>query len=166
MARWIPVLVRLEDLDKVTRLLSDLELTRGEEDAADEVDVEAPAPSAGTPHAPKPVWSLQDLQRLAEGSTATTTRWARAMDVCAEVPETFLPTSEVARRAGMSIAEWRDAPRKISRHLKAHFPDVPRDQNDKAVWPLRAKTVPEHPGEVSWAMSAEMAHLWKQVRRA
>ena len=82
-------------------------------------------------------WSVEDLARLAEGRTATTQRWARAMDVLVDAgPGTWLPTSQVARRSGMSINEWRDAPRKISRHLKVRYPNVPRDENGHAHWPL------------------------------
>lgn len=171
MSRWIPVLVRLEHLEAVTRFIGELEASRGADNVGDMIEfVEA----TGGVHSfaaerraeldARPSWTLEDLQRLARGETATTERWARALDVCAAAPETYLPTSEIARRSGMTIAQWRDAPRKIARHLKAQYPHVPRDEKGDAVWPLLAKSVPEHPGEVSWAITSEMARLWKQVR--
>jgi len=45
-------------------------------------------------------------------SYATTERFTRAMDVCVlalEACEHWLPTTEVARRGGMGVNEWRDA---------------------------------------------------------
>jgi hypothetical protein len=46
----------------------------------------------------------------------------------AEEPKKSLPTSEIAKRAGMTINEWRDVPRKITRLLRAHFPGFPRGE--------------------------------------
>lgn len=171
MTRWIPVLVRLEDLEAVSRFIGGLESSRTD-DQGDEVTqlvgsqsvAEATSDVGADGLTSRVSWSYEDLERLAKGETATTARWTRALDVCAAVPETFLPTSEIAKRSGMSIAEWRDAPRKITRHLKANYPNVPRDENGDAYWPLQAKSVPEYPGEVSWAITSDMARLWKQVR--
>lgn len=169
MSRWIPVLVRLEDYDTVTRLVAERELERPDNDFDQAVQL-AEVPSAEARVAEpgelseRPLWSVEDLRRLAEGTTDTTERWTRALDVCAEQPGTYLPTSEVARRTGMSIPQWRDAPRKITRHLNKHYPNVPRDRRGDPVWPLHAKTRPEHPSEVSWAISPEMAVLWRQAR--
>ncbi|RYF60612.1 MAG: hypothetical protein EOO27_05230 [Comamonadaceae bacterium] len=86
--------------------------------------------------------------------------------MCCEHPGTYLPTSKVAELSGMTITEWRDAPRKISRHLKAHFSDVPVSAKGALSWPLSAETMPEHPGEVSWMATAETAKRWEQVRDA
>ena len=171
MSRWIPVLVRLEDLDLVTRYLGELEASRDDSyvDAMVELTQSGSDPavvsrSESTELDSRPSWNLEDLRRLARGETATTSRWAKALDVCASTPETYLPTSEIAARSGMSIREWRDAPRKITRHLRVNYPNAPRDSQGNAVWPLHAKSVPEHPGEVSWAITSEMASLWKEVR--
>lgn len=171
MSKWIPVLVRLEDLEAITRLIGELESSRTEYDVDQSIEFVESHSDAGATATDRPAelasrvsWTSEDLQRLAKGETATTARWARALDVCASSPETYLPTSEIAKRSGMTIAEWRDAPRKITRHLKANYPNVPRDEKGDAVWPLRAKSVPENPGEVSWAITSDMARLWKQVR--
>lgn len=171
MSKWIPVLVRLEDLDLVTSYIGELEASRDDShlDPMIELTHSGSDPAQVSLSEPteldsRPSWDLEDLQRLAKGETATTSRWARALDVCASSPETYLPTSEVAKRSGMSIREWRDAPRKITRHLRVNYPNVPRESDGNAVWPLHAKSVPEHPGEVSWAISSEMARLWKEVR--
>ena len=177
MSRYMPVLVRLEDVERVTRLLRELEESRpaDEDPAVDLTRPRAASPAqtsatvgVDTARPPElvdvPTWSVEDLRRLAEGTTATTRRWTLALDVCAAEPETYLQTSEIARRSGMSVAEWRDAPRKITRHMRANYPDVPKDENGDAIWPLHAKTLPEHRNEVSWAITQEMAELWKQVR--
>lgn len=111
-------------------------------------------------------WAEEDLARLAEGRTTTTERWTLAMDECVKVPEVYLGTSEVAKRSGMSISEWRDAPRKITRHLKAHFPGVPRAEDGEAQWPLcvGGKGIPTESGQVYWAITKEMATRWLKVR--
>lgn len=172
MVQWIPVLVRVEDYREITALVAQREATRTAE-------VEDLPTVAATPLAPgavptstqfeqalaqQPVWGVEDLRRLARGETLTTQRWTRAMDVCAQNPGSFLTTSQVAQAAGMSINEWRDAPRKISRHLQAHYPAVPRDPNGDPVWPLYAKTMPDKPDEVSWAISEDTARRWHEVR--
>ena len=155
MSKWMPVLVRVD--------------SSGYGEATEMVGAARYVPEAAPVRAAldqRPNWSLSNLQRLASSQTATGQRWARALDVCSECPGEYLPTSEVARRSGMEINEWRDAPRKISRHLKAHYPDLPTDSAGHAYWPLHAQTVPEHPQEVSWAASSGTARLWKQVRGA
>jgi hypothetical protein len=168
VSTWIPVLVRIDHLDVVTRLIADLEVQRLVEDGSGVVTlasvpaVEGPAPEPEL--LGRPSWSESALRRLANGTSATAQRWTSAMDLCAGDPGSYLPTSEVARLTGMTITEWRDAPRKITRHLKAHFSDVPRDANSDLVWPLHASSRPEYPGEVSWAITPEMATLWKRVR--
>lgn len=171
MATWIPVLVRTEHYQAVARVIEQLEADHPEESGSgiliDAGDLRTVV-SANPPHPSglesRPSWNPRDLARLAAGSTVTTQRWSLAMDVCAENPGTFFPTSEIADRSGMTVVEWRDAPRKISRHLKIHFPDVPKDSSGHALWPLLAKTQPENPGEVSWAITNEMASLWREVR--
>lgn len=88
------------------------------------------------------------------------------MDVCsdaAEAVDPWLSTSEVAKRSGMSINEWRDAARKITRHLKANFAGVPLDENGNRIWPLLARDKPGS-AEVHWAMNTEQAKRWRQVR--
>jgi hypothetical protein len=174
MSRWIPILVRLEDYQEITALIAEREAGRDPSEQAIQVsDVMGPGIASTRTmtqeeaelarHKP---WDEADLARLAEGRTATTQRWCRAMDVCAVKAEEWLPTSVVAERAGMTINEWRDAPRKITRHLRAHFPGVPRAQNGEAEWPLcvGGSGIPAARGEVYWAITTEMARRWKTVR--
>lgn len=164
MTTWIPVLVRAQHVEAVSRFIVELETATDSDIQAIPASLDiSETPSAQSP-SDRLTWSRDDLIRLAKGSTATTDRWRRAMDVCVENPGAFLPTAEIASRSGMTLAEWRDAPRKISRHLKAHFPNVPRDSNNDPIWPLIAKTVPEYPGQVSWAMTPETAQIWKEIR--
>ena len=105
-------------------------------------------------------WEVSDLRRLATSDAITAMRWARALDVCAEHVGDFLSTKQVAEESGMSVNEWRDAPRKISRHLKAHYPDVP-------AWPLAVRSgrpLGINDDQVYWAISAEQAKRWRQAR--
>jgi hypothetical protein len=86
-------------------------------------------------------------------------RWARAMDVASEHPEEFLSTVQIANASGMSINEWRDAPRKLPQHLTAHFPA-------NIEWPLAAVGGRElgKDDQVYWGITAEQAQRWLQVR--
>lgn len=173
MSTWVPVLVRIEDYTEITTLVAKREATRDDSgpqvplpEVRDLTSLTSPRLSHEDQElALRASWSLEDLGRLARGDTATTRRWTRAMDVCAESPQTWLTTSQIAERSGMTTNEWRDAPRKISRHLRAHYPDVPKDQYGDAYWPLCPRSnLPGSSGEVSWAITAEMADLWHQVR--
>lgn len=176
MSTWVPVLVRLEDYREVAALVAEREADRLDGEPIDnvykvqELGVLAagahPRTSEDRRLADHTPWDVDDLRVLAEGRTKTTERWGRAMDVCAEEPERWLPTSEVARRAGMTINEWRDAPRKITRHLRAHYPNVPVDENGEQVWPLcpGGAGIPANGGEVWWAITREMAARWREVR--
>ena len=172
MAEWIPVLVRAEDYPEITALVAQREAVRAcATDDAGTVDtsgqrrpVEASQAPTGLTLSGHPMWEIGDLQRLARGDTLTTQRWTRAMDVCAASPGVYLTTSQVAEAADMSVNEWRDACRKITRHLKAHYPGVPRDANGEPVWPLHDWITPDSPAEVSWAITDDTARLWQQVR--
>lgn len=112
-------------------------------------------------------WSLADLARLAQGRTATTARWTRALDLCSEAgPGVWLSSSEIARRSGMGINEWRDAPRKITRHLNKHYPDVPVNESGDHFWPLAVGGggIPDNGGEVWWAITIDQKRRWDEVR--
>lgn len=175
MTTWVPVLVRLEDYEEITRLIADREA--GREDQMEFAGPSAVLTSnvasstvAGDPDdeqlASWTPWSHDDLRKLAEGTSATARRWTLAMDACCEVADTeqhWLSTSEVAERTGMTVNQWRDAPRKLTRHLKANYPSVPLDEEGHHVWPLLAKWKPGS-GEVHWAMNTEQAARWRKVR--
>lgn len=59
------------------------------------------------------------------------------MDAIAAGGANWYTTSEVAEMSGLTVNEWRDAPRKISRHLKAHYQDAPVHDGSIS-WPLLA----------------------------
>lgn len=177
MTSWIPVLVRLEDYAEVTDQIAAREAARPAGQSVtpvDQVRALGDLPATALPATPEErklaahiPWDVEDLARLAEGRTTTTQRWTRALDVMVDAgPGTWLPTSEIARRSGMTINEWRDAPRKITRHLQARYPNVPRNENGDAYWPLCAlgRSIPDNGGEVWWAITAEMATRWRHVR--
>ena len=177
MSTWIPVLVRLEDYPEITAQIAAREADRSDGEPVtpvdrvrglddQEVDARPTSPEEKKLAAHLP-WSVEDLARLAEGRTSTTERWARALDVLVDSgPGTWLPTSEVARRSGMTINEWRDAPRKISRHLRAHYPNVPKNSRGEAHWPLcvGGRGISDNGGEAWWAITPEMAARWREVR--
>lgn len=174
MAKWIPILVRLEDYAEVTSLVAKGEANRRQE-GSEVVEVDSPlAPPRGSaivdPHAEQLAawtpWEIEDLRQLAQGTSQTAQRWTRAMDVCCAVADTdnpWLGTSEVAARTGMTISEWRDAPRKMTRHLKANYPNIPVDARGDQVWPLLAKSKAGS-NELHWAMNAEQARRWRAAR--
>lgn len=168
---WIPLLVPKDDYMELARIVARRIEARDESAPLAEMSVSSDLdlqPSAGsksdiasvTLMALRP-WELSDLRRLASSEVPTAQRWARALDVCCDHVEVFLSTQQVATEAGMSINEWRDAPRKMTRHLKAHYPDVP-------AWPLAVKDgrILGHAGDqVYWAVNKEQANRWRQVRK-
>ncbi|MCT1921940.1 hypothetical protein M3C63_08730 [Brevibacterium luteolum] len=170
MSTWIPILARIDYAAEVMQLITELE--RDLPDISEvtisaattsTVPTDAPAESVSddADNADDLTWSREDLERLAAGIFTTTQRWTRAMDVCVEQPGKHFATSQVAEMTGMSVDEWRDACRKISRHLKRHYPSVPRNAEGEHAWPLRAKALD---GELGWAMTPATARLWKSIR--
>jgi len=172
MATWIPILVPQQDYLEIAALVAGREANRTDEASEVTGFVTSPAtrPQLNVDDAKLaalPVWSVDDLRALASGTSETAKRWTLAMDVCCEVVGSdnhWLSTSEVADRTGMSINDWRDAPRKITRHMKANFPNVPIDpaSGDHA-WPLKGVSKPGSQ-EIHWAMNEAQAELWRQVR--
>lgn len=116
------------------------------------------------------VWPTSALERLAEESTLTTQRFARAMDLCAKTPGKVFSTEEVSAKLGISLNEWRAACRKIGVHLEKHYPEVPRLEHGpsagKPMWPLvpisgRYLKVPD---QLHVGITAEQAERWMSVR--
>lgn len=164
-AGWIPVLVRLADYAVVTQLVATREAERGQE-PNHTVSHRAELGGRATVDpllATWPAWPEKALRRLAASSSLTAERWVRAMDAIAVGDADWYSTSEVAQLSGLTVNEWRDAPRKISRHLKAHYQDVPVHEGH-LVWPLRAGGQPDKPDEVSWGMSPVTKGRWLQLR--
>lgn len=168
MTKWVPVMVRLEDYADFTSQVAAREAQRPEEPA------ESPHVTTGmTQRGAKGeqelallrTWSLEDLRRIDETAHAfkTMDRWARALDAVSERPgpDGWMSTAEVADATGMSINEWRDAPRKLPQHLKAHFPEG-------IEWPLKALSGRwlGKDDQVYWGITVEQARRWKQVRAA
>ena len=169
MTRWIPVLVRLEDYADIAAVVAERESKRPAEAAQTAPHIEVTARTATADPASSAVleahvpWERDDLSRVAQGLTITTQRWTAALDECAKVPGQWLTTSEVAKRTGLRVNEWRDASRKLPRHLKTHYPTVPVGADGRSEGPLAVWTAPRAQ-EVSWAITPEMARRWAQVR--
>jgi hypothetical protein len=170
MSRWIPLLVRIEDYAELAALVAEREAHQPESPVEvatspgpvirPAVDEAAAALATWTP------WSLEDLQALSKFESATAKRWTRAMDACCEAVSSerpWLSTAEVAARTGMDVNEWRDAARKLTRHLRANFPNVPTGPDGEHIWPLLARGKAGSQ-EVHWAMNPEQAQRWRQVR--
>lgn len=165
---WLPVLVRTEDYLAVATLIATREAQRQDGQAGarpaarrsaadDEIGVAPPAEY--DPEAHLVTWSVEQLKQLAESSFTTAQRWTQAIDVVAEHEGRLLSSEQVAALADMPIAAWRDAPRKIARHLQAHY-KVPG-------WPLygvggRKLGLDD---QVYWGISGEQAARWRQVRK-
>jgi hypothetical protein len=167
VSKWIPLLVRLEDYPELASQVAAREAKRSD-DVADNPEtrvVLADSPTAATKAevllARLKPWSLDELRQIVVTAPTykTMARWARAMDVASDHPEEFLSTAQVASESGMSINEWRDAPRKLPQHLKAHFPL-------NIDWPLMAVGGRElgRDDQVYWGITIEQAQRWKQVR--
>lgn len=162
---WLPLLVRLEDYAELAELVRERESTR-DPGSAPSIGAQAAMDASAEPltheqaklaeHVP---WSVHNLARLAKGDSLTAQRWVKAMDVLAQQPGTWLPTSKVAELSGMTINEWRDAPRKMPRHQAKNYPD-------EQMWPLCAggAGIVNNQGEVWWAMTEEVARRWNSVR--
>lgn len=171
MTNWIPLLVRTEDYSEFAGMVAERELERVDGDAPLVIsNALAPLTSKAEESdalseilAAYPSWPEDLLRRLANGSTKTAQRWTRALDVVAASDvQAWFTTSEIAKKSGMTINEWRDAPRKLPQHLKANFPDAPRTTEGHLAWPLRAMSITSL--EVSWAMTPETKATWREIR--
>lgn len=162
------MLVPQEDYLELAQILANRAETRGESPSLPDVTTDptgkigiVPAKDvASTTLAALKPWEADDLRRLAKSEFITAVRWARAIDVCCDHVEEFLSTQQIAKETGMSVNEWRDAPRKITRHLKARYPNVP-------AWPLAVKdgrALGHNDGQVYWAINGEQAARWQLVR--
>lgn len=175
MSAWIPLLVRSEDYAELAAIVAEREEKRDDEtlptvsmdegagadrafmtSTTDETDYSAAL-------AAYPSWSVDELTRLASGAALTAQRWTKALDVvAASDSQVWFTTSEIAERAGMTINEWRDAPRKLPQHLKANYPNAPRAENGRLAWPLLAWSLTS--AELSWAMTPETKVAWRKIR--
>ncbi|MDP9183895.1 MAG: hypothetical protein M3P04_14110 [Actinomycetota bacterium] len=170
MSKWIPLLVRIEDYPEMAALVAEREADHPDSPAEvttspgpvarASVDADAALLATWTP------WSVEQLEAFSKFHSATAQRWTRAMDACCEAVSSerpWLSTAEVAARTGMDVNEWRDAARKLTRHLRANFPNVPTGPDGEHIWPLLARGKAGSQ-EVHWAMNPEQAHRWRQVR--
>ena len=167
MSKWVPLLVRIEDYSELASQVAAREAERPDESGP---TPETRVALAATPRAAtkaeellarlKP-WSTDDLRQIIDTAPTykTMARWARAMDVAAEHPEEFLSTAQIASEAGMTINEWRDAPRKLPQHLTAHFAA-------NIEWPLAGVGGRElgKDDQVYWGLTAEQAQRWLRAR--
>lgn len=169
MTSWIPLLVRTEDFSEFAAMVAEREVDREEDDTPIAVASAVPSTVPEEPDgltallASYPSWPETALRRLAAGAALTAQRWTRALDVvAASDDQTWFTTSQIAEKSGMTINEWRDAPRKLPRHLKANYPDAPRHADGQIAWPLVAKSITS--AELSWAMTDETKAAWRRVR--
>jgi len=74
-------------------------------------------------------------------------------------PDGFLSTAQVAAESGLTINEWRQAPRRLLQHLKAHF-------SANGEWPpqgLGCRTLGRDE-QFYRGISIEQASRWVQAR--
>lgn len=166
MSNWVPLLVRLEDYAELANQVAASEARRPVEAEPTATRV-ALTKTPGSPTKAQELlaqlkpWNLDELRQIDANAPIykTMARWALAMDVASDHPEEFLSTAQIASESGMSINEWRDAPRKLPQHLTAHF-------RAGLEWPLRAVGGRElgRDDQVYWGITLEQARRWKQVR--
>lgn len=168
MTRWIPLLVPEEhypDLAaEITRLVRENEYEApyeyNFESRHDPLPPKSEAPGVAEEKlSGLKTWSVKDLRRLAAGDTRTTERWTMALDYCAQHVGQLYSTEEVATATGMSVAEWRDACRKIRRHLTRHYPAAPG-------WPLQdvgGRKIGKD-DQVYWGINEPQADAWRAAR--
>lgn len=167
MSKWVPLLVRIEDYSELASQVAAREARRPDEAAqtpeASVILAERPraATKAEELLARLKPWRLDDLRQIIDTAPTykTMARWARAMNVACDHREEFLSTAQIASESGMTINEWRDAPRKLPQHLTAHFPA-------NIEWPLAAVGGRElgRDDQVYWGITAEQAQRWAQAR--
>lgn len=167
VAEWIPLLVPSQDYIELAALVEKRQRDRGP-DATQAVVVTGQQSEVAS-SVPRVVsnavaqfeaWSVADLRKLATSKALTAQRWARAMDVCSSEPERFFSTQEVAELSGMSVNEWRDAPRKISRHLASNYPGAPG-------WPLvvaSGRNLGHAYDQAYWAITDLQAQRWSEAK--
>lgn len=171
---WVLLPVPREDYAELKHMVEYRQQQRGkaaspssEELRGDEIAVDTVLRAAFGEHK---AWPPSALARLAEGSTLTTHRWARVMDLCAEEPGATFSTEEVSTKTGIPVNEWRDACRKIGAHLKKHYPDVPLWERDphigEPMWPLVAISGRHLKvrDQLYVGITEEQAERWKEVR--
>ncbi len=167
-AGWLPVLVRTEDYLPVATLIATREAQRqgthsGTAPAAPRAvadgQIGIAPPAEYGPEVHLVAWPVEQFTKLAESSFTTAQRWVQAIDVVAKYEGRLLSSEQVAAMAKMPIAAWRDAPRKITRHLEAHY-TVPG-------WPLYAVGGRKLglDDQVYWGISTEQALRWRQARQ-
>ncbi len=170
---WIPLLVRAADYNEFAAMVVDREASANEEEwpvppALEVVDSGLRQAQERSSKYQNIVnaelskllpWEVADLERLAGSEYKTAQRWALALDVCTTHPGELLSTERVCAESGMTIRQWRDAPKKLPQHLKHHYPDVPG-------WPLVGvwgKAIGGE-GQVFWGITREQADRWTAVR--
>ena len=171
---WVLLSVPQEDYAELKHIVEYRQQQRGatsspstEELRGDELAVDTVRRAAFGEHK---AWPASALTRLAEGSTLTTQRWARVMDLCAQNPGVMFSTEDVSAKTGIPVNDWRDACRKIGAHLKKHYPEVPQWEREPhagaPMWPLvtisgRHLKVPD---QLYVGITAEQAERWTSVR--
>jgi hypothetical protein len=167
MSKWVPLLVRIEDYAELASQVAAREARRPEESARTPgtrvalAETSRAATKAEELLARLKPWSLDELRQIIATAPTykTMARWALAMNVACDHPEELLPTTQIASESGMTLNEWRDAPRKLPQHLAAHFPA-------NIEWPLAAVGGRElgKDDQVYWGITIDQAQRWLQVR--
>lgn len=164
---WLPLLVRAQDYGPVTAFIAAREAQRQAQssdhapvptEGATEGEIGVLPPAEFDPELKLVTWPVDQLRQLADSTYLTAQRWTHAMDVVAPHRGRLVSSEIIAALTGMPINDWRDAARKLTAHLKAHY-SVPG-------WPLLA-VGGRHLGlddQVYWGISTEQAELWREVR--
>lgn len=166
MSDWIPLLVRAEDYAELSALVAAREADRTDRAWTPGRVATSEASIAGTGAVVEDAWArfrawpVESLRQLADSRRIyrTAERWCLAIDVACDHTNALISSAQMAEEAGMSINEWRDAPRKLPQHLKAHY----QEGLGLPLLDIAGRDIGKD-DQVYWGISAEQRDRWRQA---
>jgi hypothetical protein len=166
MADWIPLLVRAEDYPELSALVAAREAGRTDGDPPSLRTSTSQIAGVGAGAVIQQAWSrfrswpVESLRQLADSRRTyrTAERWCLAIEVACDHTNALISSAQMAEEAGMSINEWRDAPRKLPQHLKAHYPEglgLP-------LLDIAGRDIGKD-DQIYWGISSEQRDRWRQA---
>lgn len=167
---WVLMAVPSTEYALFKQMVDDRQRERGEplappiaELRSSQLAAEAAERAALDAHQP---WPEDALRRFAAATTATTERFTRLMDICADKPGQWMSSEEVAEALGITLNEWRAACRKLPPHLTKHYSDAPHRTDGAVERPMvflsgRDRGVRD---QLYVTLTAEQAKRWRAVR--
>jgi hypothetical protein len=166
MADWIPLLVRADDYAELSALVATREAGRTDGTLPSMRVATSTRSIAGAGAVIEEAWArfrpwpVESLRQLADSRRTykTAERWCLAIDVACDHVNALISSVQMAEEAGMSISEWRDAPRKLPQHLRAHYPEglgLP-------LLDVAGRDIGKD-DQIYWGLSSEQRDRWRQA---